>query len=307
MEAFFDPDTKQPVQQIEVREGVTKILGLKKFAIGEVAVRTGDYKVGLVDMVIRLKDKSKLSYDRRAAHLPEQPDQHQVAADSEVVESNGAFYFQICGNGSGTTELTARFTKPQGSPAYASPVTITVTKNAKLLDLGAPFTKLWHHHPYNPVNKELYKADRDRPCPTTKWVVGQCMVRFCTALHKGNVNTTGLSVNRCGLPGPEHQHHFIDPYDFEKWKGVGQAYVFEAKPPLQVEPMPGIAAYYFTMNRTGVIVFREYFATNEKKTDMAGGHIDLWNNDQMGNTFGKPHQDLSAFVRSRRIVFWPLA
>jgi Type VI secretion system (T6SS), amidase effector protein 4 len=58
------------------------------------------------------------------------------------------------------------------------------------------------------------------------------------------------------------------------------------------------------MNRTGVLLFYNYFP--DKAGAMVGGHIDLWNNDQMGNTFGRPHEGLSAFVRSNKIVFWPL-
>jgi hypothetical protein len=134
------------------------------------------------------------------------------------------------------------------------------------------------------------------------------MVRFCTTLDKSGVIVSGLQGNKCGLPGREHQHHFVNPYDFEKWKGLKNGYIWEAKPPLQPELMPGIAAFYFTIGKRGVILFENYFPTNPKKGDMFGGHIDLWNRDRMGNTFSTPNPTtgLAAFARSRKIVFWPL-
>jgi len=41
---------------------------------------------------------------------------------------------------------------------------------------------------------------------------------------------------------------------------------------------------------------------------MWGGHIDLWNKDRMGNTYTDvdPRLGESAFLRSRKISFWPL-
>jgi hypothetical protein len=132
-------------------------------------------------------------------------------------------------------------------------------------------------------------------------------------LEKSGVSVRGLFGPKCGLPGKEHAFHFINPYDFEKWQGLKQAYSWEAKPPFQAEPMPGIAAYYFTRGRRGVILFWNFFPTNKKKTDMSGGHIDLWNRDRMGNTFNflnkentDPTTSLGAFARARKVVFWPL-
>jgi hypothetical protein len=301
METFFDPDTQQPVQQLALPEGGTKILGLKTFSGNDVAVRTGDYKIAYSDMVIHLNDTTKKKYDEL-----DERDQHKVAKDTTRIETNGSFFVQIGGNNAGTTELTARFTT-QGSAVYASPVTITVTANKKQLSLGKHFDELWRYHPLVPPNNKLYNPEHpDKVCPKSTWLAGQCMIRFSIALQKGGVTLNGLSVNKCGQPGKDHQHHYINPYDFEQWKGLQQAYVWEAKLPLQPEPMPGIAAYYFTMGRRGVILFRDYFATRKDKKDMAGGHIDLWNLDQMGNTVGRPTPGLSAFVRSRRVVFWPL-
>jgi hypothetical protein len=299
METFFDPKTKKPVEQIEVAQGATRILGLKKFHSNDVAVRTQEFKVAFCDKVIRLKDKTKLSYDKRT-------DQHEVAADSEPVESNDSLYFQICGNGSGTTELTARFTNTPGSVSYSRPVTVTVTPNEKRLRLfpSVRFETLWANHPLNHANTALYH-DPNHPC-ASKGLVGQCMIRFCVGLDRSGVSFHGFPGKKCYLKGQEHKHHFIDPNDFERWKGVKDAYVWETKPPFQLEPMPGIAAYYYTMSRRGVILFENYFPAGPKKKDMAGGHIDLWNRDQMGNTFGYANEGLAAFVRSRKIVFWPL-
>ena len=111
-----------------------------------------------------------------------------------------------------------------------------------------------------------------------------------------------------GKKEKEHNYHFINPYDFENWKKPELGYFWEAKPPFQPEPMPGLAAYHFTHKRRGVILFWNYFPTTKNKADMGGGHIDLWNRDRMGNTFHDldPTVNISAFVRARKIVFWPL-
>jgi hypothetical protein len=312
MEKFFDVRNNQPVEQIEVAQGETKILGIRKFNLKEVAVRTGDFKIAFVDMVIHLKDQTKKTYN-------DHYNIHEVAADTMPVESNNAFYFQVCGNGNGTTELTARFTNNRNADSYASPVSIKVKENKKLLTLSPtkPFDVLWANHPLNPANSKLYrvslpngafKEDAEHPCHESSWLVGQCMVRFCTMLEKSGVGIHGLFGNKCGRPGKDHNYHFVNPYDFEKWQGLKQAYSWEAKPPFQPEPMPGIAAYYFTRERRGVILFWNYFSTTKTKADMFGGHIDLWNRDRMGNTYSynDPTAGLAAFTRARKIVFWPL-
>jgi hypothetical protein len=284
METFFDVQNNQPVDQIDVAQGETKILGLRKFNSNEVAVRTQDFKVAFVDKVIHLNDPTKKAYD---GHY----NIHEVAADTTPVESKNSLYFQICGNGPGTTEVTARFTNKPGSASYARPVSIKVKENKKRLTLfpAVLFDVLWANHPLNPLNRRLYR-EPEHPCPESTWLKGQCMVRFCTTLEKSGVSVNGLLGGKCGRTGREHNYHFINPYDFEKWQGLKQAYSWEAKPPFQSEPMPGIAAYYFTHLRRGVILFWNYFPTTKMKGDMSGGHIDLWNRDRMGNTYTDPTQ-----------------
>jgi hypothetical protein len=126
MEKFFDVLNNKPVDQIEVQQGETKILGLRKFNSKDVAVRTGDFEIAFVDMSIHLNDQTKKKYDK-------QNDVHEVAADTVPVESNNSLYFQICGNGPGTTELTARFrNNPSNADSYASPVSIKVKESKKL-------------------------------------------------------------------------------------------------------------------------------------------------------------------------------
>jgi hypothetical protein len=66
------------------------------------------------------------------------------------------------------------------------------------------------------------------------------------------------SGNKCQLKGDEHRHHFLNPYDFEFWKkSAGSHYVWETKPPFQAEPMPGLAAFTFMLNRKGDPTVRE--------------------------------------------------
>jgi hypothetical protein len=303
MEAFFDPKNNKPVDQIEVKQGETKVIGLRKFNLNDVAVRSQDFKVAFCDKAIQLKDKTKKAYNNHY-------NLNEVVNDTAAVESHNSLYFQICGNGSGSTEVTARFTNNAGSVAYANPVAVKVTENKKRLNMtpAVPFDTLWTNHPLNPQNRGLYNDDPEHPCHQSTWLVGQCMVRFCTALDKSGISIDGLVGRKCGLGGRDHKYHFIDPNDFERWKGLRDGYAWEAKAPLQPEPMPGIAAYYFTMSRRGVILFENYFPTDPKKGNMLGGHIDLWNRNRMGNTFAfsNPTDGLAAFARARKIVFWPL-
>jgi hypothetical protein len=91
--------------------------------------------------------------------------------------------------------------------------------------------------------------------------------------------------------------------------------------------MPGLAAFKFVEGRQGIILFTHYFSIKGQtsmwgghidlfthyfsikgQTSMWGGHIDLWNKDRMGNTYTDkdPRQGESAFLRSRKISFWPL-
>jgi hypothetical protein len=134
------------------------------------------------------------------------------------------------------------------------------------------------------------------------------MIKFCHALSRSGISLTGLKNNRCGKHRTNHDHvdHFVNPYDFEDWKGrKDNCYAWEAKP-YQREPMPGLAAFNFIQNKQGIIMFKHYWDT--AKTDMWGGHIDFWAGDRMGNTryFDNPMDGESAFLRARKIVFWPL-
>ncbi len=314
MERFFDVKTGQAVDQIELRQGETRILGLAKFTVGDVAVRTGNFGTAYVDHVIKLNDATKKSYDKHY-------NLHEVAGDTKPLVIKDAYFFQVGGNNPGSTELTARFTKSASNAAYASTVTIKVTENKKYLGLQSakPFDILWRNHPYNPVNAAQYQfrdkkggihEDPGHPCHQSTWLEGQCMIRFVQMLIKSGVGLRGLQGENCRLGGKEHQNHFINPYDFERWQGTSQAYVWETKGLHQPEPMPGIAAYYFTLNRRGVILFKDYFpvAVSAKRKEMRGGHIDLWNRNRMGNTYSyeDPATGLSAFARAKKIIFWPL-
>ncbi|MEJ1161153.1 T6SS effector amidase Tae4 family protein [Prosthecomicrobium sp. N25] len=309
MEAFFDPATGRPVETLDIKQGETRILGVKKFTIGEVAYRTDDFKTAFVDLVIHLR-KPKVKYD-------DHYNLHEVASDSVPVEQKGHYFFQICGNNPGTTQFVAN--RIAGNTPYARPVSIRVAADPKLLVFhpSMPFDVLWANHPLNPANRTLYPRkkpdefddyDPSHPCQEAKWLAGQCMVRFCVMLEKSGITFDGLHGGKCGIGGKQHFHHFVNPYDFESWKGLKRAYVFEAKPPYRPEPMPGIAAYYFCWQRRGVILFWNYFPTGKEKKDMFGGHIDLWNRDRMGNTYAMPDPNagLAAFARARKIVFWPL-
>jgi hypothetical protein len=300
MEAFFDPHTNKPVTQISLAEGETKVLGLKKFQPDEVDVDCPDLSVATCLHACHSNDSTKKSYN-------DNYNLYTVGTDTTPVELKGSIFFQISGDTPGRTQLTARF-RLNPSSSYASPMPVTVTESKKRIAFvpAVGFDVLWRNHPLNPANAALYE-DPNHPC-THAHLVGQCMVRFCTALNMSGVNLHGLHGKKCGIAGNEHQHHFINPYDFEPWKGVKHGYVWEAKPPYQREPMPGFAAYFFTKRRRGVILFWNYFSADKKKGDMFGGHIDLWNRDRMGNTFDRPVQSrgLSAFARARKIVFWPL-
>ena len=128
-------------------------------------------------------------------------------------------------------------------------------------------------------------------------------VRFCTMMKDSGVNLASLNGRRwCGR-GPGHQHHFIDPYDFQRVRTDRDAYVWQ-RSSLEPEPMPGMAALSFIKFRwKGAILFWNYFNTT-KGHDMSGGHIDLWNGYLMGNSLVR-HSE-AAFYRSSKIVFWPL-
>jgi len=71
--------------------------------------------------------------------------------------------------------------------------------------------------------------------------------------------------------------------------------------------MPGLAAFEFVQQRQGIILFTHYFDV-KGQTSMWGGHIDLWNRRNMGNNYNDPNPERGegAFLRSRKISFWPL-
>jgi hypothetical protein len=185
-----------------------------------------------------------------------------------------------------------------------------VVKNAKkevLTPNSVRFNTLWQNHPLRP---HTYTDSCDIQ-------VGghaeNCMVRFSIALKQSGIDLSGLKGNKtCQWfvrdKDPSHDHHFVNPYDFETWRGVTNAYVFQARSPVQPEPMPGLAAFAFVKGRTGIVLFKHYWATDKKHPDlMDGGHIDLWTGSEMGNGLGgfEGRAD-SYFLRANRIVFWPI-
>jgi hypothetical protein len=200
-------------------------------------------------------------------------------------------------------------------------VPIIVTADKRRLSFnaepGSPpptFDLLWKNHPLNPNNRGE-PGSGAHPCKIchkdgtlSSTSDNQCMIRFCTALERSGGSFSGLhSGSKCQVKQDGHQHHFLNPYDFEFWKkSKGSHYVWEAKPPFQSEPMPGLAAFTFMLNRRGVVLFWNYFMKN-----MFGGHIDLWNQIRMGNNFTDlPTENFTdgegAFFRARKIVFWPM-
>ena len=111
------------------------------------------------------------------------------------------------------------------------------------------------------------------------------------------------------MKAADHGHHFSNPYEFPGWgPAKGKAYTWEAKPIYAPEPMPGLAAYNFVKDRQGIILFWNYFDV-KGRSSMWGGHIDLWNKGRMGNTYSylHPREGEAAFLRAKKIMFWPLA
>jgi hypothetical protein len=116
MEAFVDPHTLLPVREITIGEGQTKIVGLKKFALGpppEVVVSTPTAALAFCHQVSRLKDPTK----RRYSSGDRQPGDHHwykmssFAEEMVPVEHHHLFFFQISGRAAGSTQLTAVATK----------------------------------------------------------------------------------------------------------------------------------------------------------------------------------------------------
>jgi hypothetical protein len=78
---------------------------------------------------------------------------------------------------------------------------------------------------------------------------------------------------------------------------------------------------FFVAGKQGIILFWDYFPIrtyNKQHPDgkpesgTHGGHIDLWNKNEMENDIGGVKSGLfaiqldSAFLRARKIVFWSL-
>lgn len=303
MEAFVDPQSRQPVRQITLAEGETKVVGLKKFAGAppqSVLVQCGDFATAFCHPVVHLRDETKLSYavgdgERRMSVF---------MSEMVNVEQSGFVFYQICGHKAGATDLKAQLTPaPPASAQYAPSIPVVVTQTA-VKSISFPpgmapsqFDTIWKNHPY---------ADEDhpnhKPCKEGKFE--QCMVRFSTALKDSNVSFAGARGATCGVQALGHSHHFYNPYQFPQWQqGAARHHVWEASKPLQAEPMPGLAAFFFMVGRKGVVLFSNYY-----KADMYGGHIDFWNQDRMGNTYHKaqPSEGHSSFLRARKIEFWPM-
>jgi Type VI secretion system (T6SS), amidase effector protein 4 len=326
MESFVDAHSRRPIKRLEVGEGDTKIVGLKKFSSGNaqgVKVVINDTAVAFCNQVVHLNDRTKHKYRDFDPNFTDDFHWRHMSSfinECAAAEQHNLFFFQICGKAAGRTELVAKFTTGRNAnPLYADTVSIVVKENKKRLTLKsdkgpAPtFRVLWENHPLNPANGPVHypcndSGDKTTLTPKSSLGTMQCMVRFCTALEKSGVTLAGLHGSQCNMRGTEHAHHFSNPYDFESWqKSENSHYTWEAKPPLQSEPMPGIAASQFMYKRHGIVLFWNYFDI-KGRSSMFGGHIDLWNEARMGNTYSmsNPWEGQSAFYRARKITFWPL-
>ena len=309
MENFVNPLGNQPATDIRVKVGETKVVGLKlphinvtpdltvlpygQDVLRNTSVFCEDDDIAFSRQVVKLA-KSKKAYE----------DHYDVGKiDTVYVEQGGVYFFQICGKKVGMTNLKAEV---NDSTNYANAIPVVVTDNPKLLVLHppAPFITLWNNHPLNAFDPEVGLERAEHPCPLP--FKNQCMVRFCKALADSGVSLTGFSGSKCGGSGPAHAAHFTNPYDFINWKASG-SYSWTANPPFQTEPMPGLAAWPFMESRRGIVLFMHYFAVQGA---MWGGHIDLWNQDCMGNNSltanSEMGQGLGAFCRAQKIYFWPL-
>lgn len=247
MELFFDPLSKAPITQIVLLEGQTTVVGIKKAKLGPpdgVIITHRNMRIAVCIQVVKLRS-SKHALDGNY-------DLENVVRDTMPVETADTIFFQISGMSAGTTALDATFSQKSSTEPYAMSIPITVIANKKSLNLGASFGALWDAHPYNNpppfLNQTRFKFQL---CDTDPEQAHSCMIRFCTTLKRAGVGLHGFPpTNRCRKSGPEHSHHFFWPYDFEKWHGATDAYVWEAKP-FQPEPMPGLAAYWFVSGSKG--------------------------------------------------------
>src|SRR5262245_13495880 len=298
MEFFTDVVTRQLVKSITLAEGETKALRLKKPPPGAsgVSAYCRDNGVAASDHVVRLQDPTKHSLNDGyfSYRIP----------TTEVTDGDG-FLVQVTGVAAGQTELVARLNTLTFT-AYANPVPVTVTARLRRLSFEALFADLWRNHPY-------WRDPNTQVCDGPVGG-GQCMMRFCDTLKKSVVSLKGLTGAKCGKSWVAgHDHHFANPYDFEKWKPLSMAHVWKAAKPFQPEPMPGVAALRFIRNRwKGVVVLYHYFdrgaPTNKvvTKGDMYGGHIDLWDGAKMGNDLRTGETRDGGFYRADKIAFWPM-
>ena len=303
------------VSSLEVKVGQTKIVALKKYNLGpppEVIVSIANPETAFCFQVSKLKDPTKKRYD----------DKHMSDLNDQLlpVEVKGYYLFQICGKKPGSVELTANQRGPGSTfTPYATPLKISVTEDKKLLNVGTSFANLWRNHPLHSSNGNLHYPcqgdgkSKNAPGHIAPLFNMQCMVRLCWALEKSGVNLSGMSsFTSCRLAHgkhglKDHTNHFSNPYDFPSWNPAkGQHYTWSASANAP-EPMPGLAAFWFCMNRTGIILFDHYFTVKGREA-MFGGHIDLWNKNTMGNTINSSnvYEGLSAFLRGKNISFWPI-
>jgi hypothetical protein len=310
MDSFVDIHGR-PVHRVDLAVGETRIVGLKKFNLQpmvEVGVIARNSDIAFSQQCVHLGDVTKKKYI-------DVYDMDKVAADNVPIESHGRFFFQICGKSAGDTELDAFYWVSNAGKmgaTYAPSLPISVKANSKLLVMPAApgrsvgnFQTMWNNHPLSPTNGAVHYPCNNGGAPLHNM---QCFVRLCEALHLSGVSFKGCWGSSCQLHGADHAHHFSNPYDFPTWSWAnGKAYVWEAKPPFSPEPMPGLAAFKFVEGRQGIILFTHYFSV-KGQTSMWGGHIDLWNKDRMGNTYTdtEPRHGESAFLRSRKVSFWPL-
>jgi hypothetical protein len=328
MESFLNVVGNHAVTNISLAQGQTAVVRLKKFDVGQpvannpglflrpqVVVACRDPSVAFCFQVSKLAQPKK-AYDNKY-------NVNQI--DTTIMESNGFYYFQICGKTVGATELSAVYANQQQTGAYASSISIVVTEKRKRLFLtpDVAFSRLWDRHPlfdpaymapaYTPpaykgpvktIPVPRWDESRNHPCPLKGFE--QCMVRLCTALTSAGAGLAGLSGWRCPMrDDPKHKFHFVQPYDFPIWKATS-FYLWETNK-YQPEPMPGLAAWPFMLRRHGIVLFRNYFTNDGALT---GGHIDLWNVDRMGNNSSAANpsggEGLAAFFRSEKIYFWPM-
>lgn len=292
MEPFFDPKSKQPATTVMIPEGGTTVLGLKRPQHGdEIQAQCADPRIAWCDGVC------KLALNKTAYNSASDTDEISTAEISKDTR-----YVQVVGLRAGETTVKGWYKSTWKD--YASPVKIIVKENrkARILPSKVLFSELWNKHPL------VTSPPENNPCKEgSSWLGGQCMIRFCTALHANGVDLRWLPAKRrCGQ-GAGHEHHYFDPYDFERYKGLKEAYVWEAKGPLQAEPMPGMAALSFMFCRwRGIVLFWNYWDNGKQVKAMAGGHIDLWDGGTIGNYVGSGRSLFGSFWRSRKIVFWPL-